>query len=134
MSTLCCECSDAAGAHWRRWAELALGDAPTVRASTDQDLRRAIKQLLDARAHTIEVMAEAVRAGDVDAVRMHHEHVAGAEPDLSVECTPATARWCPVCGTCKCRRDGLGGDLSSPACPLHAAESPHGEPFTEPHA
>lgn len=51
MSTpLCRECSDAAGNHWRRWAELALGDAPTVRAATDQDLRRAIKQLLDAVA------------------------------------------------------------------------------------
>lgn len=44
------------------------------------------------------------------------------------ECTGITAMWCPRCGDCTCPGDPDRGDpMDDPRCPLHAANSPHGE-------
>ena len=49
----------------------------------------------------------------------------------SLECTGASARWCPVCGDCTCgpRYEGAGADeertLDDDGCPLHGASPQH---------
>lgn len=79
MSHTCGECKDLEGTAWRRWAAQQLGDAPTVRDATDQDLRRCLTEQRRAAAvrvanleHTIKVMVEA-------------EQASGPAPDLSCE-------------------------------------------------
>lgn len=46
-----------------------------------------------------------------------------AYPDLA-GCTECSARWCPVCGDCKC--PDPEDRMDYPGCPLHARESRHG--------
>lgn len=44
-------------------------------------------------------------------------------------CTGPTAAWCPVHDKCRCALTSEGlPSLSDPACPLHAATSPHAAP------
>lgn len=54
------------------------------------------------------------------------------------ECTGLTAVWCPVHGECTCPFEDDNPDngrtLDDPACPLHAATSPHGTEDDEPGA
>lgn len=49
------------------------------------------------------------------------------QPRVRVRCTPAEARWCPVCGDCKCVGGGVDDDLCDPRCPLHSIDSAHGD-------
>lgn len=49
------------------------------------------------------------------------------QPRVVVRCTPAEARWCPVCGDCKCVGGGVDDDLCDPRCPLHNIDSVHGD-------
>lgn len=49
------------------------------------------------------------------------------QPRVVVRCTPAEARWCPVCGDCKCVGGGTDDDLCDPRCPLHSIDSVHGD-------
>jgi hypothetical protein len=44
----------------------------------------------------------------------------------SQHCTGVAARWCPVHGTCSCKR-GERADLNDARCPLHASTSSHAE-------
>lgn len=50
----------------------------------------------------------------------------------AVPCTPLSARWCPVHGSCRCGKtpedqDSTGAplDLDDPLCALHAPSGPH---------
>lgn len=66
---------------------------------------------------------------DVDPADQLSGHGPGmCEPPGDKACTGMTASWCPVHGDCACERpkNGLGGDLSDPGCPLHKPASTHG--------
>lgn len=70
----------------------------------------------------LELMGHRRLAGHVRAVE-----IAGAgmlRLDVPSGCTGVAASWCPVHGDCKCPD---GPERNDAACPLHKAESGHGE-------